>query len=116
MYAMTTALSIQVSVTQAVAGTLLGALVEGMIPRFTEGGSASSLVFEALVQAGLTGAAISVVGPRMSPSDPTYGILFSGTLLAAQPDFAARIAKLSAIAKTMALQAVQKSKAPVAGV
>lgn len=113
---MATALSIQVAVTQAVAGTLIGALVEMVIPRFTEGASASSLTFEALVQAGLTGAAISTIAPRMSSSDPTHGIIFGGVVLSAQPDFAARVAKLSALVKTMGLQAVQRSKAPIAGV
>ena len=112
-----TGVAIQQAVTHTVLGTLIGALVEGVIPRFTEGASASNLAFEALVQAGLTGAAVVLVAPRISgPSDVTHGIPFSGALLAAQPDFAARIAKLSALVKAQALSAVQKRPALVAGV
>ena len=108
--------AIQVSVTHTVIGTVLGSLVEAVIPRFTEGASASSLAFEALVQAGLTGAAVVLVAPRLAgAADPTHGIPFSAALLASQPEFSARIAKLGGLVKSQALSVAQKRPALVAG-
>jgi len=91
--------AIQVSVTQVAAGVAIGATVEALLPKRTEGAPLSSQVFEALVQVGLNGAALAMfVGlVRGEGADPTYGIPFSQALYASQPELQMRLAALSTV-------------------
>ena len=93
--------AIQLSVTQVVAGVLIGATVEALLPKRIEGASLTNQVFEALVQVGLNGAALATFAGliRGEGVDPTFGIPFSQALYASQPELQARLATLSARAK-----------------
>ena len=94
-----TSRAIQVSVTQVAAGVAIGATVEALLPKRTEGASLTNQVFEALVQVGLNGAALALfVGLiRGEGQDPTFGIPFSQALYASQPELQKRLAALSEV-------------------
>ena len=106
---MTTAQSIQVSITHVVLGIAVGSLIEGVLPKLSEGTSLKQQLFEALVQAGLNGAALSLVGAYLRNGDPTFGIPFSMALLESQPELGVRIRSLAAVAKGQVSQAVQQT-------
>jgi len=89
------------SVSQVTAGVLIGATVEALLPQQVEGASLTTQVFEVLVQVGLNGAALAAFSGliRGEGVDLTYGIPFSTSLYASQPELAKRIAALSAVIK-----------------
>lgn len=91
--------AIQLSLTQVVAGMLIGSTIEALLPKRSEAASVTQQVFEALTHAGLNGAALAVFGElvRGEGLDPTFGIPFAQSLLVSQPVYQERIAALSAI-------------------
>ena len=101
--------SIQVSVTHTAIGILLGAGIESLLPKFTQGASLTSLAFETTVQAGLNGAALVAVASFLAQNDPTSGLPFSMALFQSQPDFAKRIEHLSLAVKEQAAQAALRT-------
>ena len=113
-----TSRAIQLSVTQVVVGVLIGATVEALLPRRTEGASLTNQVFEALVQVGLNGAALAVFAGliRGEGVDPTFGIPFSSALYSSQPELAARLAALSTLVKMQVTQASRQMMQPAARV
>ena len=94
-----TSKAIQVSVTQVAAGVVLGAAIEAVLPKRSEGASVPNQVFETLVQVGLNGAALAVFSGliRGEGADPTYGIPFVQALNASQPELRRRLEALSAL-------------------
>ena len=112
-----TSKAVQVSITQVVAGVLIGATVEALLPRRMEGASLTNQVFEALVQVGLNGAALGAFAGliRGEGADPTYGIPFSSALMSAQPELAARLALLSAVVKVRVSRASRQMARRAAG-
>ena len=113
---MSTGRSIQVSVTHTVVGVLMGATIEAMLPKFTQGAPLTSLAFETTVQAGLNGAALVMVAGFLSANDPTNGIPFATALYAAQPEFSRRIEQISAVIKEQAAQAARQTATHVPAV
>ena len=111
-----TSRAIQLSVTQVVVGVLIGATVEALLPRRTEGASLTNQVFEALVQVGLNGAALASFAGliRGEGVDPTFGIPFSTALYASQPELQSRLSALSVVVKGQVARASQQMVAPVA--
>jgi len=106
---MTTAQSIQVSVTHVALGITVGSVIEGLLPRLNEGASLQQQLFEALVQVGLNGAALSLVSTYLRNGDPTFGIPFSMALFESQPELGARIRSLAVVAKDQVARAVQQT-------
>lgn len=106
---MSTARSIQVSVTHVALGIGVGSAIEGLLPRFSEGVSLQQQLFEALVQVGLNGAALSLVATVLRNDDPTFGIPFSMALFESQPELAQRIRSLAAVAKAQVVRALQQT-------
>ena len=106
---MATARSIQVSVVHTFLGIAVGAAIEGLLPKHLDGASLQQQLFEAVVQVGLNGAALSIVATSLRNDDPTFGIPFSMALFEAQPELAARIRSLAAVAKGQVSQAVQRT-------
>ena len=111
-----TSRAIQLSVTQVTAGVVIGATVEALLPRRSEGASLTTQVFEALVQVGLNGAALAVFAGliRGEGADPTFGIPFSSALYSSQPELAARLAALSSVVKAQVTQVSQRMAPPAA--
>ena len=62
---MSTARSIQVSVTHVTLGVLVGSVIEGLLPKQSDDSSLQRQLFEVLVQVGLNGAALTV-SPNLS--------------------------------------------------
>ena len=106
---MTTARSIQVSITHVALGIGVGSAIEALLPKLNEGASLQQQLFEALVQVGLNGAALSLVATSLRNDDPTFGIPFSMALFEAQPELKARIRSLAAVTKTQVVQVVQQT-------
>jgi hypothetical protein len=113
---MSYALGVQLSVTQVVAGVLIGAGVEALLPRKTEGASLTNQVFEALVQVGLNGFALAGFAGliRGEGVDPTFGIPFSTAMYAAQPELRMRLELLSGVVQRQVALASQRMVPPVA--
>ncbi len=108
--------SIQVSITHVALGVAVGSAIEGVLPRHSDGCSHLQCVFEALVQVGLNGAALSVMSTVLRNDDPTFGIPFSMALFEAQPELSARIRSIAAVVKDQVARAVQKTEPLVQGV
>ena len=108
-----TSRAIQLSVMQVTAGTVLGASIEALLPSRSEDASLVNQVFEALVQVGLNGAALAWFAGlvRGEGADPTFGIPFSTSMYAAQPELQHRLQMLSAYVK---LEVVRASRQMVA--
>ena len=113
-----TARSIQLSVTQVAAGVLIGASIEALLPKRTEGSSLNNQVFEVLVQAGLNGAALAVFAGliRGEGEDPTFGIPFAHAVITSQPELGKRLSALSAVVGGQVSRASQRMAAPSVGV
>ena len=98
----------------AIVGTasaiVVGAFFEGVVPEDQENSSLQTVAFETMVQAGLTGAALSAFGNLMrgATGDPIHEVMFEMGLFAAQPKLRARIARLSGLVSQMGLQAAQR--------
>ena len=107
---------IQLAITQTAVAVVIGGVVEALLPKRTEDASLTTQVFEALVQAGVTGFAIVSVSYLVQPSgvDPTHGIPFQMSLLSAQPGLAARLAALSAVVNAQVARVVQQMAPPSA--
>jgi hypothetical protein len=110
---MSVARSIQVSVTHVALGVVIGSLIEGALPRADAAASLLTQTFEALVQVGLNGAALSLMSGTLRTDDPTFGIPFSMALFQVQPELAKRIQTLGGVAKDQIAQVVQRT-APLA--
>ena len=108
--------AIQVSVTQVTAGTVLGASIEALLPPRTQGASLTIQVFEALVQVGMNGAALSLFAGlvRGEGSDPTFGIPFQSALYSSQPELQQRIALLASVVKARVARVSRQMAARVA--
>ncbi len=106
---MSTAQAIQVSITHVALGIAVGSVIEGLLPRLNDGASLQQQLFEALVQVGLNGAALSIVATSLRSNDPTFGIPFSMALFEAQPELGARIRSLAVVARDQVAQAVQRT-------
>lgn len=108
--------AIQVSVTQVAAGTVIGASIEAVLPPRTEGASLTIQVFEALVQVGMNGAALSLFAGliRGEGLDPTFGIPFQSALYSSQPELQRRLALLAAIVKARVARVSRQMAARVA--
>lgn len=113
-----TAKAIQVSVTQVAVGVAIGATIEAVLPPRTEDAPLSDQVFEALVQAGMNGAALAAFAGLVHGEavDPTFGIPFSMALWSAQPVFQLKLCLLSAVVKRQVAQVVQRMVPRVGGV
>lgn len=111
-----TARAIQLSVTQVAVGVVLGATIEGLLPKRDETSSLNTQVFEALVQVGLNGAALAIFAGlvRGEGADPTFGIPFSQALYASQPELQQRLGALSRTVKGQVVLASQRMAVPVA--
>ena len=101
--------SIQVSISHVVLGVSIGSLIESLLPREPDNASVKQKVFEAVVQVGLNGAALSLVSSFLQNDDPTFGIPFSMALFEAQPELGARIRSLGAVIKDQVSQLVQQT-------
>lgn len=110
---MMTSRAIQVSVTQVAAGTVIGATIEALLPKRTEGAPVSTQIFEALVQVGLNGAALALfVGLiRGEGADPTFGMPFQLALNSSQPELQRRLSALSEIIGAVVARASQQTMA-----
>lgn len=106
---MSTARAIQVSISHVGLGIAVGSLIEGVLPSPNDGASLQQQLFEALVQVGLNGAALSVISSYLRNDDPTFGIPFSAALFEAQPALGVRIRSLAVVAKGQVSQAVQRT-------
>ena len=113
-----TSRAIQLSVTQVAAGVVIGAAVEAVLPKRTEGASLTTQVFEALVQVGLNGASLATFAGlvRGEGADPTFGIPFANALYASQPELQGRLAELSAVVRGQVARASQQMALPAATV
>ena len=111
-----TSRAIQLSVTQVAAGVVIGATVEAVLPKRSEGASLTTQVFEALVQVGLNGAALATFAGlvRGEGTDPTFGIPFANALFASQPELQARLAALSFLVRGEVVRVSQQMAQPVA--
>ena len=107
---------IQVSVTQVAAGTVIGASIEAVLPPRIEGASVTTQVFEALVQVGMNGAALSLFAGliRGEGNDPTFGIPFQSALYSSQPELQKRIALLAGLVKVRVARVSRQMAARVA--
>ena len=92
---MSTAIAIQVSVTQLVVGIVAGVMIEAIIPTPLASSSVGATVFEALVQTAVNGVFLSSIGVEMSKGDPTFGAAMFWGLAAAQPNYSKRLAVLA---------------------
>jgi len=101
--------AIQVAVTHTAVGIFVGSLIEAVLPAFSADAALATQIFEALVQVGLNGIALTTVSSLLSEQDPTFGIPFSMSLYMAQPTLTERIAALSAQVKAQVAQAVQQT-------
>ena len=106
---MSTARGIQVSVTHVALGIAVGSAIEGLLPKSNDAASLQQQLFEALVQVGLNGAALSLVASVLKNDDPTFGIPFSMALFEAQPELGQRVRSLAAVAKGQVARAVQQT-------
>ena len=106
---MSTARSIQVSITHVALGIAIGSIIEGLLPKLNAGASLSTQVFETLVQVGLNGAALSLVSTTLQDNDPTFGIPFSMALFQAQPELQRRVELLGVAVKDRVAQGVQQT-------
>ena len=97
-------------------GIGVGSLIEALLPKFNPGASLTTVAFETLVQVGLNGAALAMVGAYLQQDDPTFGIPFSTALLGVQPELSSRFVLLSAEAKERVGRAVQQTAAPALAV
>ena len=111
---MSVARAIQVSIMHVALGIAIGSVIEGALPGASADASLHQQVFEMLVQAGLNGASIALVGAQLQYGDPTFGIPFSMALFQAQPAFAQRIEFLSSVVTSQVAQGAQRMKAPIA--
>ena len=100
------------------AGVLMGGSIEAVLPPRTEDASLTTQVFEALVQAGMNGAALAVFAGlvREEAVDPTFGIPFSMALWSAQPVFQLRLCLLSVVVKGQVARVAQRMVPPAGGV
>ena len=110
--------SIQLSVLQVGAGITIGATIEALLPKPSEGASLSTQVFELMTQVGLNGVALFLFGDRVRGEsfDPTFGIPFSQALMASQPKLKGRMQKLAALVEAQVVLTSQKIAPRVAGV
>lgn len=106
---MSTARGIQVSITHVALGILVGSAIEGLLPTPNDGASLQQQIFEALVQVGLNGAALTLVPGVLRSDDPTFGIPFSMALFEAQPELLGRIRSLGVVAKGQVSRLVQQT-------
>lgn len=106
---MSTARAIQVSITHVALGIIVGSAIEGLLPKSNADASLQQQLFEALVQVGLNGAALSLVATGLRNDDPTFGIPFSMALFEAQPELAERIRSLASVAKGQVSRVVQQT-------
>ena len=113
---MSTGRSIQISVTHTLIGIAIGAVIESLLPKFTQGASLTSLAFETTVQAGLNGAALVAVAGFLSANDPTNGIPFASALYASQPELTQRIEHISLVVKDQVAQGVQRTAPQIVAV
>ena len=60
--------------THTVLGLVIGASIEGMLPRFNADASLASLAFETLVQAGLNGVALALVAEPLQAAAAAYNV------------------------------------------
>lgn len=113
-----TSRAIQVSVTQVTAGVVLGASIEALLPKRVEGALLTTQVFEALVQVGLNGAALSIFAGliRGEGVDPTFGIPFANALYASQSELQERLRILASAVKDVVHRASQQMAARASAV
>ena len=110
-----TSKAIQISVTQVSVGVVIGASIEAMLPKPTDGTSLSQQVFEALVQVGLNGASLALFAGLVhgSGEDPTFGIPFSTGLYASQPGLQSRLRALGGLVSQRVARAALQMGGPV---
>ena len=94
-----TSRAIQMSVTQVAMALAIGASIEGLLPEYNANAALGLLIFEAVVQVGLNGAALGVASSLLRGDDPTFGIPFSTALYGAQPELTKRLEALSSVVK-----------------
>ena len=106
--------AVQLSVMQSAAAVLIGGTVEALLPSRSEDAALTTQVFEALVQVGLNGVALSLFVDliRGGGVDPTFGIPFAMALNFAQPELQHRLRALSAVVKARVAQASQQMVRP----
>ena len=92
---------VQASVANTLLGAALGTAIEALVPPFSSDVPVSTQLFETVLQAGLSGAALAVVGSYQSVADPTFGIPFCMALYQTQPEMSKRLVALTAAVKLM---------------
>jgi hypothetical protein len=91
--------AIQVSAIHTAYGLAIGSVIETVLPVYTASADVSTLLFETVVQVGLNGAAVALMGPELRGNDPTFGIPFSFALYAAQAGLNLRLTALATLAQ-----------------
>lgn len=100
-----TSRAIQVSITHVGLAIVIGASIEGLLPKHNENAALGLQIFETVVQVGLNGAALGAASCILRGDDPTFGIPFSTALYSAQPELTKRFEALSALVKRHVHQA-----------
>ena len=110
-----TAKAVQISITHVALAIVVGSVIEGVLPRFNDGASLSSQLFETATQVGLNGAALAAAVQYLGNDDPTAGATFGMALSDSQPELSKRIAFLSALVKSRVSLTVRQMAGPVKG-
>ena len=90
--------AVQISVTHATAGVLLGTMIELVMPAHDETRSSNQQALEFAIHAGLNGAMVAFAGPYLQEEDPTGGGIFFTSLWGAQPEWRKRVTAASKMA------------------
>ena len=101
--------AIQASITNSVAGLMVGSMIEGILPSFNDDVPLTSRVFEIFVQVGLNGVALGYYGGKVAADDPTGGLPFSWALFEAQPELSSRVRSVAKLMRSRVSSAVQKT-------
>ena len=101
--------AVQISVSHAGVGVLMGTFVEILVPKHDETKSMNMQAFEFAVQAGLNGALIAIAAPYLSEEDPTAGGIFFSALWQSQPEWRKRVTAASQLAS----EQIQKVTGPL---
>ena len=87
--------AVQISVSHAGAGVVVGTIIEALVPKHDATKSLNLQALEFAVQAGLNGALIAFAGPYLQEEDPTGGGIFFTTLWGSQPEWHMRVTNAS---------------------
>lgn len=92
--------AIEVAVSHVTLGLMLGSIIEAVLPPFRDTTNVRIQMLELGVQVGLNGLILGYFAQWLSQNDPTFGIPFSSSLQAAQPDLQKRMQKAGELMKS----------------